>query len=200
MTQSENEEASGSSENKHTECLKKIVKVLGKAIILLSTLMFFMSIAEVTIEACKEINPYWYDYLTTVCYPYNLWGAGIWCSIIPFFAGVFGVMAGSESSSHKKIGLLMGFSILGAMMLFVFIFFQSILITIYVWEAKEAPPKYKLQVAILCVASLNIIMLITSTAFSGCLCQSCCPRSRKSVEQRIVYKYVPNDPNQQVSN
>ena len=54
--------------------------------IALSVVLFFMSIGEKAIAACKEEHRYWYDYdygnLTTVCYPHLSWGVGIWCSIL----------------------------------------------------------------------------------------------------------------------
>ena len=52
--------------------------------------MFFMSIAEVSIQVCREDYIYNYDWntrvgyynLTNKCYPHISWGVGIWCSVI----------------------------------------------------------------------------------------------------------------------
>ena len=65
--------------------------------IVLSVIVFFMSIAEVAIETCGEEREYdenddyyidnnsdYYDLYnsTTLCTCHESWGVGIWCSIV----------------------------------------------------------------------------------------------------------------------
>jgi len=186
--------------NKYTEYFKKTVRRLGFTTIALSVVLFFMSIAEKAIAACKEEHRYWYDYdygnLTTVCYPHLSWGVGIWCSILPFIAGICGVLAGSKSSSQKKNGLLIGFSTAGAVMSFVLIVIQSFLTHEYQYYRFEVPAKYELQIVILCTTGVNFVLLIISSAYSCCLCKCCCRQLRSSVEHRVVYTYVTHDAKQ----
>jgi len=199
-------ESSSSSENKNTKYFKRTVKGLGIATTVLSLIVFFMSIAEVAIKSCITERDYdysRYDYynhynLTIRCSYYGSWGVGIWGSVLPFIAGVFGVIAGSKSSSQKKNGLLMGFSIAGAIMSFVLIFIQSILTAGWRYKSWETPAKYGLQIAIMATTGINFILLIVSSGFSCCLCKSCCGQSRRPFEQRVIY--VPYIPNQQVIN
>jgi len=199
----QNNQATEIIENKNIKYFKTTVRGLGFTTILLSVVVFCMSTAEVAIEACRKggYSDYggYYDYeAVTHCYPYVSWGAGIWCSVLPFLAGVFGVIAGSKSSSQRKNGLLMGFSTAGAVMSFLLIVIQSSLTVAFRWEVYASTSKYRLQVAIMGTTGLNFILLIISSAYSCCLCKSCCCRqSRKPVEQRVVY--VPYNPNQQVN-
>jgi len=199
-------ESSSSSENENAKYFKKTVKGLGITTIVLSVIVFFMSITEVAIKNCRTERVYdysrhdYYDhYDTTIhCDYYGSWGVGIWCSVLPFLAGVFGVIAGSKSSSQKKNGLLMGFSVAGAVMSFILIFLQSILTVFNRYRYYDTPAKYGLQIAIIATTGINFILLITSSAYSCCLCKSCCGQSRRPVEQRVIY--VPYYPNQQVPN
>jgi len=194
--------------NKNTKYFKSTVRGLGFTTIALSVVLFFMSIAEVFIKACRNERVYDYsfhynydDYNYTIqCYSNTSFGVGIWCSILPFIAGIFGVIAGSKSSSQCKNGLLMGFSIVGACMSFILILLQSILTVSHRWKTIETPAKYGTQIAIMCTAGINFILLVISSACSCCLCKSCCGQSRRPIEHRIVYTYVSGDPNQQVAN
>lgn len=129
--------------------------------------------------------------------PYTT-SAGIWCSVLPFLTGVFGILAGSKSSSsQKKNALLMGFSIVGASALFIVMFYQSVLTELYRLGYAGIDFKYGLKISILCITGINFILLIVSSAYSCCLCKSCCGQSVKIVEQQVIY--VPYDPNQQDS-
>jgi len=211
-----------SSEKKNTKYFKKTVKGLGVTTIVLSVVVFLMSIVEVTIQSCRTERVYdyskynYYDnynftpiynydrdnnYLrdyksTTRCYSYGNWGVGIWCSLLPFLAGIFGVIAGSKSLSQKKNGLLMGFNIAGAFMSFVSVVTQSILTFSFRYFTHETPSKLGLQIAIISTTFINMVLLITSSVYSCCLCKSCCGQSRRPVEQRVIY--VPHYPNQQI--
>jgi len=179
------------AENKRTKCLKKVVFILGITTISLSALVIVMSFAEVLIQPCR------YNY----CYSNTSMAAGIWGSIFPLIAGIFGVIAGSKSSSKCKIKLLMAFTITGAVMSYVFIQVQSYLYLRYLWEIYHTPFKYGLQIAIMCFASINFVILIISSAFSCCLLKYCCCGGSQGPEsQQVLYSYVPYDPKQQVTN
>jgi len=171
-----------------TKNLKKVVRGLGITTTVLSILVFIISIAEVSIKECYY-GSYYYE-----CYNYTL-GVGIWCSVFPFIAGIFGIVAGSNSSSQKKNGLLMGFSIAGACMSFLLIVLQTLL-TIAQGYRYYSESKFGLQVTIMVVTGINMILLIISSAYSCCLCKSCCRKSVKPVERQIVFAYQ----NQQVPN
>jgi len=180
--------------NKYSETtknVKKIVRSLGITTIFLSSIVFFMSIAEVATKACRMDG-------MGQCHSYMSWGVGIWCSVLPFIAGIFGVIAGSNSSSQTKNGLLMGFSIAGACTSFILIILQSIFTTAWHWEARYTDAKFILQIAILSFTGVNIILLIVLSAYSCCLCESCCCRqSVNPVEQRVIFTYEPREPNHQ---
>jgi len=171
-----------------TKNLKKVVRGLGITTTVLSILVFIISIAEVSIKECYQYGSYYYE-----CYNYTL-GVGIWCSVFPFIAGIFGIVAGSNSSSQKKNGLLMGFSIAGACMSFLLIVLQTLLTTSI--HSHDSESKFGLQVTIMVVTGINMILLIISSAYSCCLCKSCCRKSVKPVEPQIVFAYQ----NQQVPN
>jgi len=204
----QNEEAIKSAEEKKVKYFKEVVRRLGITTIILSVLVFLMSIAEVAIKVCREERVYNYDYdaldgyhyLSIQCFPYISWGVGIWCSVLPFVAGIFGVIAGSKSTTQKKNGLLMGFSIVGACMCFVLLVLQSILTVVYRYETRNHMFKFGLQIAIMCTTGINMVILITSSAYSCCLCKCCCGKSKRPVEQQVVYTYASNYPIQQVSN
>jgi len=194
-TQNQSQDNTSAAEAKR---IKYLVQGLGKTIIVLSIFVFFMSVAEVAIKACTY-DEYYYD--TTYypnsnliqCYTHISWGTGIWCSILPFVAGIFGTIVGSESLSQIKNGLLMGFSIAGAIMSFVLIVIQSILTGVYRYETHQTMPKFGLQIAIICLTAINMILLIVSSAYGCCLC--CCGRTRKPVGKHVVYvAYDPNQP------
>jgi len=208
MPSFQKENAHSSSVNKNTKLFKSTVRGLGFTTIVLSVILFCMSIAEVSIKACRKERVYDYSYeyyydhynLTTRCYSNFSLGVGIWCSILPFIAGIFGVLAGSKSSSQCKNGLLIGFSIVGSVMSFVLILLQSDITVNHRWRTAETPAIFRLQIAILCTTGINFILLIISSALSCCLCKCCCRQSKRPIEHRIVYTYVPGNPNQQVTN
>jgi len=197
--QNQSQDETSSAEDKRIKYLKSTARGLGKTIIVLSVFVFFMSIAEAAIKACIYDRDYNYetnsysDILSIRCYSYVSWGTGIWCSILPFVAGIFGIIAGSESSSQLKHGLLMGFSIAGTIMSITLIVIQSILTGVYRYETHQTMPKFGLQIAIICLTAINMILLIVSSAYGCCLC--CCGRTRKPVGKHVVYvAYDPNQP------
>jgi len=199
--QNQSQDETSSAEDKRIKYLKSTARGLGKTIIVLSVFVFFMSIAEVAIKACiyddyiySDYGMKYYSAIDSIrCYTHVSWGTGIWCSVLPFVAGIFGVIAGSESSSQKKNGLLMGFSIAGAIMSVVLIVIQSILTGVYRYETHQTNSKFGLQIAILSLTAINMILLIVSSAYSCCLC--CCGQTRKPVGKNVVYvAYDPNQP------
>merc|ERR1719376_1500043 len=80
-------------------------------------------------------------------------------------------------------------------MSFLLIVLQSIITTspIYRYDSKS---KFGLQITIMVITGINMILLIISSAYSCCLCKSCCRKSVKPVEPQIVFAYQ----NQQVPN
>ena len=50
--------------------------------IVLSVIVFFMSVAEVLIKNCSKYNYYDYYDLTTRCFYYGSWGVGMWGSVL----------------------------------------------------------------------------------------------------------------------
>jgi len=200
----QNVDAINTLESKNTNYLKKTVRGLGKATIVLSVAVILMSIVEVITVTCHPLPVYdesYYYYADTGCNTETSWGVGIWCSVVPFLAGVFGVIAGSKSSSQKKNGLLMGFSIVGAIISFVLIVLQTYLYESWMYMYADYNAfKYGLQIAIMSTTGINSILLITSSVYSCCLCIPCCGQSIKIVEHQIVCTYLPYDPNQQVAN
>merc|ERR1712032_29944 len=75
----------------------------------------------------KYKNYYGHEsYYPYECYSNRTIGQGIWCSIFPFIAGIFGIVCSSKTATRKQNGLLIGFSVTGAVSSAIMLIFELI--------------------------------------------------------------------------
>merc|ERR1712032_281653 len=130
----------------------------------------------------KYKNYYGHEsYYSYDCYSNRTIGQGIWCSIFPFIAGIFGIVCSSKSATKKQNGLLIGFSVTGAVFLGIMFISELILL------GDRSRSYRSLQIALASTTGVNLILLIISASY-GC-CFACCYTSNQS--QRHI-AYIPN--------
>jgi len=182
--------------------LQAVIKRLGIGSVILSIIMFCGGIAEVAINPCithgysdygysnyrYPYYPYLEDDFQTCLSAYTI-GQGIWCSIFPLIAGIFGIVAGRNAKNQAKIKLLMGFSIVGATFAFLLVVLQPIFLTLNLF--RNTPGLLAVQIIISSVAFVNFVLLIITTAYSFCLSNCCCNNGNARAETSQMFCAVP---------
>jgi len=167
-----------------------VIKGLGIASVVLSLTTLICGIAEISIRAC--INDYYSLYYDHGCFFAISIKQGIWCSVFPLIAGIFGIVAGKNAKNQAKISLVMGFSIVGAIFSSLLVILQPIFLTINldIW----VPAWFALHIVITVVAFVNFVLLIVTASISCCLSNSCCGNMSTAAAPQIVYIPHPNQP------
>merc|ERR1712183_531059 len=117
-------------------------------------------------------------------------GKGIWCSVFPFIAGIFGIVAGKNAKNQAKISLVMGFSIVGAIFSCLLVIIQPILLAYNLIFNHVG--FLVVQIIISIVAFVNFILLIITASYSCCLSNSCCKNGNSVQAPQVVYVPYPN--------
>jgi len=168
-----------------------VIKGLGIASIVLSLTTLICGIAEVSIRTCRTHYYSFGVFPEVSCFFSVSIGQGIWCSVFPLIAGIFGIVAGKSAKSQAKISLVMGFSIVGAIFSSLLVILQPVFLTINLFLG--VPAIFALQIVITVVAFVNFVLLIVTASFSCCLSNSCCGNTSTAAPQ-IVYIPYPNQP------
>lgn len=150
--------------DERTEDAKKVVKVFAILEIIISLFTFCCGVVEVSMtgESC-------HGYYS--CNEERSAGQGIWCSIFPFIAGIFGIVASKTYSKKLQIRLLLAFSIVGIIAMLIL----AILEMVYLhWRTGTFR---MLQIVLFSAAAVNLFLLIFSSGY-GCFLACCNKRNQ----------------------
>jgi len=136
------------STNKDEKNLK-IIRRLSVAVVVISVVTFICGIVS-----------------SIFTYDDSLW-QGSWCPLVPFTAGILGLILKSNSKSNKLNGVFMGFSIAGALMSIVLI---SIEISFLYWNWEYHENSCPGIFITVCGSALMILLVVSSVfAFKRCV-------------------------------
>lgn len=178
----ENAQENATKERARIRKQKTVVKWLARSELLFSIFCFCGGIAEATMEGCVTYPG------SSYCTYQETLGQGIWLSVFPFIAGIFGIYVSSKTATKVQIRLLMGFSIVGSISMIIMTFLEGAMMRSY-----RPSPFRTLQILLICVGSVNAILLITSACMSCCLC-SCCQNRQINDVMYVAYTPAANYP------
>lgn len=154
-----------SNDEKHL----KIIKRISISVVAISVVSFLCGIATSLL---------WF----------SIWH-GVWCPLLPFVAGILGIMLKSNSKSNAYNGVFIGFCLAGAIMSLALLILESIFVThAFYWRASRV-----IGVFLILFAAAMIILLITLSVygFRRCDC-SCGSKNESSAAQQVVYVQSSN--------
>jgi len=121
---------------------------------------------------------------------FSIWYGGIWGPVLPFIAGVLGVLLRSIPNSSRVNGFSTGFSIAGCATAIVLIILESLTVRAVSFVLPFGGFQGFGIFIILCGAVLMVLLFVSS--IHGFLHGGCCSEKKKTDLQPVVYVYPNN--------